>query len=470
MKGPLPRRSWEQGWEVVVMTTVALWVLIGWSRRPAVLKAVMKITAGQPGTLKDFSIQNAMAILRESVEAELSERGQQPQAEGNSSREGGSSREKPKSSGDPTAKEAKGERKQQEAAREAYRTFLVCIPDTGKYQDWVSTCQQETFGLFDIGRNFSSSQEHLDLRQQIQIHRDETCGFFKRDDAEAKSPTSYLLALDSNKTESEVVHRGGCHFRPCTAGSPWSPSPGTLQGHVLTLRPHTAASGMLNRRPGHAGAKVDLDLSHPLPPAPEVPQTHEGWEHGAVLLPEKPPALAEGPVKLPCHGTVPSSPKNRSRGCRACAHPWRGSSMPPRSFSLVAQILHRAGTDFRASTTGLWAFPVQVLNTDLHEILLWTLGLWLDSWRTLPWDLDLHLDLCDPTDLCGSLACGEFAQCMKNEETEDAECRCRPRFQHPGWRVLSFPSKASSARAHPLYVGYPESTESGQFSCVAKST
>ncbi|XP_007456669.1 PREDICTED: interphotoreceptor matrix proteoglycan 1 isoform X2 [Lipotes vexillifer] len=54
----------------------------------------------------------------------------------------------------------------QEAVWEAYRIFLDRIPDPGEYQDWVSICQQETFCLFDIGRNFSNSQEHLDLFQQ----------------------------------------------------------------------------------------------------------------------------------------------------------------------------------------------------------------------------------------------------------------------------------------------------------------
>ncbi|KAM9234691.1 interphotoreceptor matrix proteoglycan 1 [Dugong dugon] len=54
----------------------------------------------------------------------------------------------------------------QEAVWEAYRIFLDRIPDTGEYQDWVSICQQETFGLFDIGKNFSSSPEHLELLQQ----------------------------------------------------------------------------------------------------------------------------------------------------------------------------------------------------------------------------------------------------------------------------------------------------------------
>ncbi|XP_058590501.1 interphotoreceptor matrix proteoglycan 1 isoform X2 [Neofelis nebulosa] len=54
----------------------------------------------------------------------------------------------------------------QEAVWEAYRIFLDRIPDPGEYQNWVSICQQETFCLFDIGKNFSNSQEHLDLLQQ----------------------------------------------------------------------------------------------------------------------------------------------------------------------------------------------------------------------------------------------------------------------------------------------------------------
>ncbi|XP_075859290.1 interphotoreceptor matrix proteoglycan 1 isoform X1 [Microcebus murinus] len=54
----------------------------------------------------------------------------------------------------------------QEVVWEAYRIFLDRIPDLGEYQDWVSNCQRETFCLFDIGKNFSNSQEHLDLLQQ----------------------------------------------------------------------------------------------------------------------------------------------------------------------------------------------------------------------------------------------------------------------------------------------------------------
>ncbi|XP_058525535.1 interphotoreceptor matrix proteoglycan 1 [Ochotona princeps] len=59
----------------------------------------------------------------------------------------------------------------QEAVWEAYRIFLDRIPDPGEYQNWVDLCQQETFCLFDIGKNFSSSQEHLNLLKQRIKHR-----------------------------------------------------------------------------------------------------------------------------------------------------------------------------------------------------------------------------------------------------------------------------------------------------------
>lgn len=42
-----------------------------------------------------------------------------------------------------------------------------------------------------------------------------------------------------------------------------------------------------------------------------------------------------------------------------------------RSLSLMPQTLHYAVTDLLNSTTGPWAFPLQVLHTDLNETFLW---------------------------------------------------------------------------------------------------
>ncbi|NXG47750.1 IMPG1 protein, partial [Psilopogon haemacephalus] len=58
----------------------------------------------------------------------------------------------------------------QEAVWEAFRIFLDRIPDTSEYQNWVTACQRETFCIFDIGKNFSNSQEHLEIIQRQADH------------------------------------------------------------------------------------------------------------------------------------------------------------------------------------------------------------------------------------------------------------------------------------------------------------
>ncbi|XP_053142921.1 interphotoreceptor matrix proteoglycan 1 isoform X2 [Hemicordylus capensis] len=59
----------------------------------------------------------------------------------------------------------------QEAVWEAFRIFLDRIPDAVEYQNWVTACQRETFCIFDIGKNFSNSQEHLEIIQRRVKHR-----------------------------------------------------------------------------------------------------------------------------------------------------------------------------------------------------------------------------------------------------------------------------------------------------------
>ncbi|XP_078086604.1 interphotoreceptor matrix proteoglycan 1-like [Mustelus asterias] len=54
----------------------------------------------------------------------------------------------------------------QEAVWEAFRIFLDRIPENEEYQQWVNICQRETHYLFQIGQNFSESQEHLLMVQR----------------------------------------------------------------------------------------------------------------------------------------------------------------------------------------------------------------------------------------------------------------------------------------------------------------
>ncbi|XP_039605708.1 interphotoreceptor matrix proteoglycan 1 [Polypterus senegalus] len=61
----------------------------------------------------------------------------------------------------------------QEAIWEAFRVFLDRIPENAEYQIWVTTCQKEFLTISDIAKNFSMSQEHLDMvKRRVQM-RDE---------------------------------------------------------------------------------------------------------------------------------------------------------------------------------------------------------------------------------------------------------------------------------------------------------
>ncbi|CAL8312502.1 unnamed protein product [Boreogadus saida] len=51
----------------------------------------------------------------------------------------------------------------QEAVWEAFRIFLDRIPGTVEYQRWVGVCQDEALCISDLGRNFSASEEHMDM-------------------------------------------------------------------------------------------------------------------------------------------------------------------------------------------------------------------------------------------------------------------------------------------------------------------
>uniref|UniRef100_A0A7M4G046 Interphotoreceptor matrix proteoglycan 1 n=1 Tax=Crocodylus porosus TaxID=8502 RepID=A0A7M4G046_CROPO len=62
----------------------------------------------------------------------------------------------------------------QEVVWEAFRIFLDRIPDASEYQNWVGACQRETFCIFDIGKNFSNSQAHLEIIQKDEISPEKT--------------------------------------------------------------------------------------------------------------------------------------------------------------------------------------------------------------------------------------------------------------------------------------------------------
>ncbi|KFP72206.1 Interphotoreceptor matrix proteoglycan 1, partial [Acanthisitta chloris] len=106
----------------------------------------------------------------------------------------------------------------QEAVWEAFRIFLDRIPDTSEYQNWVTACQRETFCIFDIGKNFSNSQEHLEIIQRRVKHRT----FQERkDEISAEKAGKKLEEIPSISTGS-----------PGTPLSPYAPN-GTLLNEIV---------------------------------------------------------------------------------------------------------------------------------------------------------------------------------------------------------------------------------------------
>ncbi|XP_028972358.2 interphotoreceptor matrix proteoglycan 2 isoform X2 [Esox lucius] len=51
----------------------------------------------------------------------------------------------------------------QETVWEAFKIFWDRLPERDEYQTWVNICQDGTFSVMEIGRNFSQSEEHISL-------------------------------------------------------------------------------------------------------------------------------------------------------------------------------------------------------------------------------------------------------------------------------------------------------------------
>nr|XP_014343741.1 PREDICTED: interphotoreceptor matrix proteoglycan 2 [Latimeria chalumnae] len=55
----------------------------------------------------------------------------------------------------------------QEAVWEAFKIFWDRLPEREEYHSWMKMCEEEISNVFDIGTNFSSSEEHLSLIQKV---------------------------------------------------------------------------------------------------------------------------------------------------------------------------------------------------------------------------------------------------------------------------------------------------------------
>ncbi|XP_019375999.1 PREDICTED: interphotoreceptor matrix proteoglycan 1 [Gavialis gangeticus] len=109
----------------------------------------------------------------------------------------------------------------QEVVWEAFRIFLDRIPDASEYQNWVGACQRETFCIFDIGKNFSNSQAHLEIIQRRVKHR--TLQERKDEISPEKTGSKKLEDISSLSTDALI-----------TSAPPYASVPiGTLHNEIV---------------------------------------------------------------------------------------------------------------------------------------------------------------------------------------------------------------------------------------------
>ncbi|KAK2878492.1 hypothetical protein Q8A67_019283 [Cirrhinus molitorella] len=96
----------------------------------------------------------------------------------------------------------------QEAVWEAFRIFLDRVPDTMEYQQWVYACQRDSLCMEDLARNFSSTQEHLDMVASRVKAEDEQARALTPAPGEkcSKSPAElFIMESDSETGAPDVV-------------------------------------------------------------------------------------------------------------------------------------------------------------------------------------------------------------------------------------------------------------------------
>lgn len=55
----------------------------------------------------------------------------------------------------------------QETVWEVFKTFWDRLPEREEYNTWMSLCEEGTMSIFEMGTNFSQSEEHRSLIMKV---------------------------------------------------------------------------------------------------------------------------------------------------------------------------------------------------------------------------------------------------------------------------------------------------------------
>uniref|UniRef100_A0A4W3K733 Interphotoreceptor matrix proteoglycan 2 n=1 Tax=Callorhinchus milii TaxID=7868 RepID=A0A4W3K733_CALMI len=94
----------------------------------------------------------------------------------------------------------------QEAVWEAFKIFWDRLPEREEYEMWMNLCEKGTLTIFDIGANFSESEEHQRLIKQVMLHFNLIIKYTST--LHYPSHFNTTLSLPSEITTTD----GGCEF------------------------------------------------------------------------------------------------------------------------------------------------------------------------------------------------------------------------------------------------------------------
>ncbi|XP_069744733.1 interphotoreceptor matrix proteoglycan 2 isoform X2 [Narcine bancroftii] len=93
----------------------------------------------------------------------------------------------------------------QEAIWEAFKTFWDRLPEPQEHQTWIDACNQGALSIFDIGMNFSQSEEHQDLiNEKVSLQMENVSSSSHEDVCTLES----IIIANATSTENNSTREG----------------------------------------------------------------------------------------------------------------------------------------------------------------------------------------------------------------------------------------------------------------------
>uniref|UniRef100_A0A8C8GDF8 Interphotoreceptor matrix proteoglycan 1 n=3 Tax=Oncorhynchus tshawytscha TaxID=74940 RepID=A0A8C8GDF8_ONCTS len=165
----------------------------------------------------------------------------------------------------------------QEAIWEAFRIFLDRVPNSDEYKHWTYACQHDSLCLDEVARNFSSTQEHIDMvatrvaeQEKIQQQRVEvsTAGRTEIEKCSKTPSEQFIIPTEAKEItdipnivpEEAIIEEQIVEFSVTIADSGYSElvlsDPAAPQYHDITQDLHDTMVHVFDKLPGFKNLRV----------------------------------------------------------------------------------------------------------------------------------------------------------------------------------------------------------------------